>query len=159
MSIISLMITILSIVFWLFRLVVCVAETLELDFFCKSLNLTLEIGVLFLTVPCIMFVFKRNLIGAASYMALYISYFGTALYNTLNQVNPEQGLNVTGTVDLVFAISGIVLGVLTFIDVLINKNRASLVGGSSKTTDWYYKDSKYDRQYDERADRNQYRNY
>ena len=104
------------------------------------------------------FVFKRNIIGAACYMALYVSYFGTALYNTFNQVNAEQGLNVANSTDQMIAIFGIVLGVLTFIDVLINKNRASFTGGK-KSTDWYYKNDKYDREYDERADRNQYRNY
>ena len=158
MSIISLMITILSVVFWLFRLVVCVAETLEINFICTSLNLTLEIGLLFATMLCMVFVFKRNLIGAACYMALYVSYFGTALYNTFNQVNPEQGLNVANSIDQMIAIFGIALSVLTFIDVLINKNRASFVG-SHKSTDWYYTNDKYEREYDERSDRNQYRNY
>ena len=40
MNVISLMITILSMAFWLFRLVVCVLETLEIEFVFKALNLT-----------------------------------------------------------------------------------------------------------------------
>ena len=158
MSLISLMITILSMAFWLFRLVVCVLESLEIDFMFKSLNLTLEIGLLFASIPCFIFVFKRNIVGAAAFMALYVSYFGTALFNTWNQVNAEQGLNVANDLDEMMAIIGIALGVFTFLDVLLNKNRKGMMG-TSKSTDWYYKNDKYEREYDERADKNQYKNY
>ena len=158
MSIISLMITILSMAFWLFRVVVCVLETLEMEFVFKSLNLTLEIGLLFASIPCFVFVFKRNIIGAAAFLALYGSYFGTALFNTWYQVNPEQGLNVANNLDEMVAITGIAIAVLTFLDVLFNKHRKSL-SGASKSTDWYYKNDKYERQYDERADKNQYKKY
>lgn len=158
MNIISLMITILSIAFWLFRLVVCVLETLEIDFICKSLNLGLEIAVLFLSIPCFIFVFKRNIIGAAAYMAVQVSFFGTALFNTINKVNAEQNLNVANDIDEICAYFAIALGVFTFLDVLINKYRKT-ISKASKETDWYYKNDKYDREYDERSDRNQYRNY
>ena len=156
MSILSFMITILGILFWIFRFIVCLAVTLEIEFICEPLNTGLEIGVLFATIPCFVFVLKRNIIGAASYMALYVSYFGTALYNTINQVNPEQGLNVANQVDMICSIVGIAITVLTFIDILFNKHRKAIVGGHKKT-DWYYNESKYDRQFDERADRNQYK--
>ncbi len=158
MSVISLMITILSMAFWLFRLVVCIFESLEIEFIFKSLNLTLEIGLLFVSIPCFVYIFKRNIIGAAAYMALHVSYFGTALYNTWNQVNAEQALNVANNYDEMIAIVGIVIGILTFFDVLLNKYRKGVVG-SHKSTDWYYNNDKYEREYDERADRNQYKNY
>ena len=156
MSILSFMITFLGVLFWVFRIIVCVFETLEIEFICTSLNIGLEIGLLFATIPCFLFVLKRNIVGAACYLALYVSYFGTALYNTWNQVNPEQGLNVANSIDMVSAIVGMVIPALTFIDILFNKNRKAIVGGH-KETDWYYKDEKYDRQFDERADRNQYK--
>ena len=54
------------------------------------------------------------------------------------------------------AIVGVVIPVLTFIDILLNKNRKAIIGGNNKT-DWYYKNDQYDRQYDERADKNQYK--
>ena len=156
MSILSFMISILSVVFWLFRFAVCIAATLELDFICEPLNMGLEIALLFATLPCFIFVFKRNIVGAAIYVAVYGMYFGNALYNTINQINPEQGLNVANQIDMVCAIVGIVLPVLTFIDILFNKHRRAIVGGH-KETDWYYNDDKYERNFDERADRNQYK--
>ena len=158
MNIISLMITILSMAFWVFRLVVCMLETLEVEFVFKALNLTLEIGLLFASIPCFVFVFKINIIGAAAYMGLYVSYFGTALFNTWTQTNADQGLNVGNSFEEMIAIVGVALGVLTFLDVLFNKYRKS-IAGSHKSTDWYYNNDKYEREYDERADKNQYRNY
>ena len=100
--------------------------------------------------------FKKKYCGAACYFALYVSYFGTALYNTWNQVHPEQGLNVANSIDIVFAVAGIVISGVTFLDILFNKNRKAIMGGH-RETDWYYKEEKYDRQFDERADRNQYK--
>ena len=158
MILLSYMITFLSVVFWLFRFVVCFAETLDIEFICTPLNSGLEIGLLFATIPCMIFVLKRNIVGAACYMALYISYFGTALYNTWNQVNPEQGLNVANSIDIASSVFGIIIAVLTFIDILVNKHRALNAKGH-KQTDWYYNNEKYDRQFDERADRNQYNKY
>lgn len=44
---------------------------------------------------------------------------------------------------------------LTFLDILVNKNRN--LGSGTKKADWFYKNEDYDRKFDERADRNQYR--
>ena len=50
---------------------------------------------------------------------------------------------------------GVIVPFLTFIDVLVNRNRN--LGGGDKKSDWFYKNSAYDREFDERADRNQYK--
>ena len=50
---------------------------------------------------------------------------------------------------------GIIIPVLTFIDILLNKNRT--LGKGKKKEDWFYNNEAYDRQFDERADRNQYK--
>ena len=156
MSVLSYLITILGVLFWVFRLFVCVFETLEVEFICESINLTWEIALLFATIPCFIFVLRRNIIGAACYLALYVSFFGTCIFNTVNQLNPEQGLNIAGSVNMASAVAGIVISALTFLDILFNKHRRAVVGGH-KETDWYYNNEKYDRQFDERADRNQYK--
>ena len=89
-------------------------------------------------------------------MAIYVSYFGTAIYNTMNNNVSSDGLNVSNSLDLAVSIIGVIIPVLTFLDVLLNKNRKSIIGGK-KSTDWYYKNDDYDRKFDERADRNQYK--
>ena len=120
----------------------------------EPLNVSWEIGLIFASIPCIILVLKRNIIGAALYVAVYVSYFGTALYNSLNHVS--DALNVNGTIDLTMSIIGVLIPVLTFIDILFNKNRKAILGGKNDT-DWYYNNKDYDRQFDERADRNQYK--
>ena len=154
MSVFSYLITILGILFWIFRAIVTALYTSGISFIIMPLNVSFEIALIFATIPCMIFVLKRNIIGAAFYVAIYVSYFGTAIYNTFNHVSDT--LNVYGTLELIIAIIGIAIPVLTFIDILFNKYRKPVINKNSKT-DWYYNNKKYDRQYDERADRNQYK--
>lgn len=154
MSIYSYMLTIFGIVFWIFRAIVTALYTAGSSFPIQPLNSTWEIALVFASIPCVILVLKRNIIGAALYVAVYVSYFGTALYNSLNHV--ANTLNVNGTIDMIMSIIGIVIPVLTFIDILFNKHRKAIIGGNNDT-DWYYKNKDYDRQFDERADRNQYK--
>ncbi len=154
MSMFSYMLTIWGIIFWIFRALVAILATNGVGFFIVPLNTTLEIILIFATIPCIILVLKRNIIGAALYMGLYVSYFGTAVFNRLNGIS--DGLTVTSSIDLGVSVIGIVIPVLTFLDILLNKNRKAIIGGH-KETDWYYNTDKYDRQYDERADKNQYK--
>lgn len=156
MTIFSYMLTVWGVILWIFRAIVCVLFTNEIDFIVQPLNLTFEIILLFATIPCIVLVLKRNIIGAACYMAIYVSYFGTAIYNTMNSIVSTDGMNVGGSVDLIVSVIGIVIPVLTFFDILLNKNRKSIIG-KNNSTDWYYKNKDYDRKYDERADKNQYK--
>lgn len=154
MSIYSYMLTIWAIIFWIFRAVVTALYTAGVSFPIEPLNAGWEIALIFATIPCIIIVLKRNIIGAALYVAVYVSYFGTALYNSLNHV--KDTLNVSGTIDMFMSILGIAIPVLTFIDILFNKHRKAIIG-RNKSTDWYYNNKDYDRQFDERADRNQYK--
>lgn len=156
MTIFSYMLTVWGVILWIFRAVVCILYSNGVNFIIQPLNLTFEIILLFATIPCIVLVFKRNIIGAACYMAIYVSYFGTAIYNTMNSIISADGMNVGGSLDLFVSIIGIIIPVLTFFDILLNKNRKSVIG-KNKSTDWFYKNKEYDRKFDERADRNQYK--
>ncbi len=156
MTIFSYMLTVWGVILWIFRAVVCILYSNGVNFMIQPLNLTFEIILLFATIPCIVLVFKRNIIGAACYMAIYVSYFGTAIYNTMNSIISADGMNVGGSLDLFVSIIGIIIPVLTFLDILFNKNRKSVIG-KNKSTDWFYKNKEYDRKFDERADRNQYK--
>ena len=50
---------------------------------------------------------------------------------------------------------GVILPIAVLFDLKIDKNRKA--NPVDKKTDWYYKDEKYDREMDERADKNNYR--
>lgn len=55
---------------------------------------------------------------------------------------------------LCFQHFGIVIPFLVFADIVIQKSRFH---SADRDTDWYYENEKYDRKFDERADRNQYK--
>ena len=82
-SMISYLLTFLAILFWIFRLVVALAFSMDMDIGFVPLNMNIEIILLFLTIPCIILVIKRNIIGAFIYLVLYIAYFGKDLFDTV----------------------------------------------------------------------------
>ncbi len=153
-SLFSYLITFFGVVFWLFRAVVTLLYQLDIDFFATPINTNIEIAVLFATLPCLILVIKRNIVGAAAYLGIYVAYFGTALYEAFVSVG-DSGLNMANSSNLLSILVGLLIPLLTFIDVLFNKNRS--LGKGNKKADWFYKNEEYDRKYDERADKNQYK--
>jgi hypothetical protein len=144
------MVNMFAIMFWLFRIYVAlmVSSGSEIQF--TTPGLELEITVIFITLISIFMIFKRNLIFASIYLGTYFAFFtyGIALMNGNISTN-KQLLNA------MVMIAGIIIALLNFLDVMFNKNRK----GSTKDnkTDWFYATDKYEREYDERADRNQYK--
>ena len=150
MELLSYMVNMFAIMFWLFRVYVAlmVSSGSEIQF--TTPGLELEITVIFITLISIFMIFKRNLIFASIYLGTYFAFFtyGIALMNGNISTN-KQLLNA------MVMIAGIIIALLNFLDVMFNKNRK----GSTKDnkTDWFYATDKYEREYDERADRNQYK--
>ena len=150
----SYLLTFLAIIFWCFRVVTTLLYELDVDFFSVPLNETLEIIVLFASLPCLMLVIKRNIVGAAAYFGIYGAYFGTALYNQVMGIH-EEGITVVNASDSLLLFCGVVIALLTFLDILLNKHRGNF--GADSKTKWFYNNEKFDREFDERADRNQYK--
>ena len=153
-SLFSYLITIFGGMFWLLRVVIAVTYTLEVDFPIVPLNFSTEIILLFITILCMIFIIKRNIIGALVYFVAYGLYFGQDLYNGIVNINNGQ----TGVVDyisLFLSLVGVIIPFLTVMDIFLNKERK----GSTKDskTDWFYTNEEYTRKLDERADKNQYK--
>lgn len=144
----SYLISFLGILFWGFRLVVVFCASMEIEFAITPININLEIALLFLSIPCFALVLKRNVIGAFAYFILFTAYFGNDLYNCI--------MNNKGNVEtMLIDALGVILPLISFIDILVNKNRMG--SGEDKKTVWFYGNKEYDREFDERADRNNYR--
>lgn len=150
MELLSYMVNMFAIMFWLFRVYVAlmVSSGSEIQF--TTPGLELEITVIFITLISIFMIFKRNLIFASIYLGTYFAFFtyGIALMNGNISTN-KQLLNA------MVMIAGIIIALLNFLDVMFNKNRKGSI--KDNKTDWFYATDKYDREYDERADRNQYK--
>lgn len=153
-SLLSYLITIFAFMFWVFRIIVTYTASMSIDFGILPLNLNTEIILLFITLFCLILIVKRNIVGAIIYLVAYGAYFGVDVYQTLNKILEGQ----TGMMDyttLFVSFVGIAIAFVTFIDIGINKNRMGST--KNKETDWFYEDKKYERELDERVDKNQYK--
>ena len=146
------MIAMFMIMYWGFRVVVAYQAANYADFFVKPINLTVEIILLFVTVVCIVLVFKRKLIGGIIYFLSYLAYFGTDLIQTVIPVFSGEAVELEA-MSAFTSFLGIVLAFAVFLDLAVDKGRKP----KDKKTDWFYTNKDYDRDYDDRADRNNYR--
>lgn len=154
-SLFSYFIVILAVIYWGFRVIVSLMYSMAVDFICQPANSTIEIVILFLTIPSIIFIIRRNIVAATLYFGMYAAYFGTILVNSLTNVSAEtESLVFTDAISIIISALGVLIPFLVFADVAIQKSRFH---ASDRNTDWYYENQKYDRQLDERADRNQYK--
>ncbi len=153
-SLASYLITIFSIMFWLFRVAVALMATLKVEFMLEPINLTYEIIVLFITLIALVMIVKRNTIGALIYFATYLLYFGSfAITEIMAIVNEEP----TGAsyLNIFMSVVALFLATSVLIDILFNKNRTNT--SINKKMDWFYQKGVHEREYDERADKNNYR--
>ena len=146
------MIAMFMIMYWGFRVVVAYQAANYADFFVKPINLTVEIILLFVTVVCIVLVFKRKLIGGIIYFLSYLAYFGTDLIQTVIPVFSGEAVELEA-MSAFTSFLGIVLAFAVLLDLAVDKGR----NPKDKKTDWFYTNKDYDRDYDDRADRNNYR--
>lgn len=153
-SVFSYLITMMGGIFWLFRVIVTLSYTMGWNIGITPLNIPIEVIILFATLVCMIFIVKRNIIGALAYLLMYGLYFGNDFFNNIMSViNGQSG--VMDYLSIIISFLGILIPFLTVMDILINKDRTSNV--KNKKTDWFYQNDEYNREYDERADRNQYK--
>lgn len=153
-NVFSYLITMLGIIFWVFRVIVAAMHTLSLDFAIQPLDENFEIIVLFVTLFSMILIFKRNIIGALIYFLANGFYFGTDFYNRIIEIMNGQA-GVMDYTSLFISFVGVLIPFLTVMDILLNKERKGLT--KDKKTDWFYTNKEYERKFDDRADRNQYK--
>lgn len=153
MSMFSLLISLFAVIFWVLRVTVAFAASMGIEFMLEPLNLPVEIILTFITFVCIILIFKRSLIGALVYLISNLGYYGVYLYNIM--VRTEE-IVVLDYLNITISIIGILLPLIIFIDIGMSQS-SKKTSNKTKKTDWYYQNDKYDRQYDDRADRNQYK--
>lgn len=151
----SWLITIFVMMYWLFRVVVAITGSMDMDFIVSPINTNIEIALLFVVLICIPFIFKRKLLGAIVYLAAYGWYFGRGLIENIIKIINNETLSMQTYTDMFFALIGVALPILVLFDILLDKTR--MKNPTDKKTDWFYKNEQYDRKLDERADKNNYR--
>lgn len=145
--------------FWLFRVVVAFQAQYANDFGgFIAFNMTIEVILLFVVILCMALVLRRNIIGGIIYLLSYGYYFGGyILTNGIPAIASGETLGMSVMQNIMVAAIGVILALFVFLDLMIARVRRK--DPKDKKTDWYFQNDKYDRKYDERADKNQYRNY
>ena len=118
-------------------------------------NINIEIVLLFATLVCVILVVKRKIVGAVLYLALYGIYFGGDLTAQIAKMTSGNVLTIAEMGSAFFSLIGIIIPLAVLIDLLLDKNRKA--HPVDKKTDWFYKNEQFDREVDERADKNNYR--
>ena len=144
------------IVFWIIRIIITISSELGKDFMgMVPMNEIFEIIILFATLLCVVLVVKRKLVGSLLYLTLHAIYFGGDITAKLGLIARNETLTLADSTNMMFSMLGIIIALAVLIDLLLDKNRKA--NPKDKKTDWFYKNEQFDREKDERADKNNYR--
>lgn len=155
MSLISYLITMFAGLFWIFRVVLAVTTSLNIDIGFAVPDVTAEIIMLFVALLCLVLIVRRQIIGAIMYAVSYGWYFGKDIFSAVSQIQSGIQLSAMQALNVFVAFIGVIIALATLVDIAINKNRKGST--KDKKTDWFYKNEQFDREFDERADRNNYK--
>lgn len=145
-----------AVMFWIFRVVIAIVTQMGVDFLgIISWNLTYEIILIFVTVISLILIGKKKLIGSIVYLISYLLYFGTDILNRVGELTNDGGMTLENTSNVFISFLGIILAITVFSDAIILKARKGKT--KKQKTDWFYGNKDFDRQFDERADRNEYK--
>ena len=144
------------IIFWIVRIIITISSELGKDFMgMKPMNEIFEIIILFATLLCVVLVVKRKLVGSLLYLTLHSIYFGGDITAKLGLISRNEPLPLEDITNMMFSMLGIIIALAVLIDLLLDKNRKE--NPKDKKTDWFYKNEQFDRNLDDRADKNNYR--
>lgn len=145
--------------FWLFRVVVAFQAQYDENFGgFIAFNFTVEVVLLFVAILCMILVLRRNIIGGILYLTSYGFYFGGyILTNAIPVLMSGETMDMSVMQNTLVSAVAVIIAFCVFFDLLVNKIRKR--DPKDKKTDWFFNNEQYDRKYDERADKNQYRNY
>lgn len=144
------------VMYWIFRIIVALMAQMKQDFFISPFDETMEIILLFVVLGCLVLIVKRKIPGALIYLFAYGMYFGSDVTTKVMTIfeDPSQ-FGLSDYTALIVSLIGFILPIAVLLDLLADKNRKA--HPKDKKTDWFYKNKEYDRELDDRADKNNYR--
>ena len=148
------LIIMLSIMLFIFRLIVVFTTTMGIEFAVTSLNVNLEIGLLFVMLICIILISRNKLSGAVILTVSSIAYYGADILQKFNYVS-QNNVSIDVAMELIISVVCVIIPIFAFFIIAFAKEQEKRP--VDKKTDFFYKTDRYDRKYDERADKNNYR--
>lgn len=145
------MILSIGVIFWGLSIAAVYTETMGIDFLIKPLDTNTEIILLFTTLLAFILIAKRKILGVIIYIVSYWGYFGMDLYSKMMSTTS----NVQDVMNIFVSFVGVLLPLFCLFDFILDKTR--ITNTQEKKTKWFYENKKYNREFDERADKNNYR--
>lgn len=138
----------------IFRFVVLFTTVLGIDFPITVANENFEIVMILISLVCIILFTKTKLVGGIIYLASSFVYYGPEFIDLLPTA-------MNGTISMDMAIQIIVLLIELVIPIfalfILIYDKKQEIDPVDQKTDFFYKGNQYDRKYDDRADKNNYR--
>ena len=148
------LIIMLTIILFVFRLVVVFTTTMEMDFMVQSINVDYEIALLFVMLLSIVLMTKNKLLGPIILTVASLIYYGPDLLSKINLMATTT-ISAEAALQIVISMACVIVPIFAFFIIAFAKEQEKRP--VDKKTDFFYKNEAYDRKYDERADRNNYR--
>lgn len=150
----SWLVSIFIVMFWIFRVIITYMFAMGFEYSVKPFDMNTEVILLFISFIAILFIFRRKLIGGIIYFVAYLYYFGGDAFNSIKSII-DSGGNTDIYLSTLSSVIAVILACCILYDLIFNRDRNELK--DDKNTYWFYKNKKYDRKLDERADKNQYK--
>lgn len=137
-----------------FRVIVLFTTVLAIDFPVVSLNENLEMIMILVALVCIILFTKTKLTGGIIYLVASWMYYGAEVFRLLPSFKAGAMTMDQGIQAIVLLIE---LAIPIFALFILLYDKKQEIKPTDKKTDFFYNTDAYDRQYDERADKNNYR--
>jgi len=148
------LIIMLTIMLFIFRMIVVFTTILGIDFMVQAINVNYEMGLLLIMIVSIILMSKNKLSGSIILLIASLAYYGPSLLNQITYVLSKT-ISLETAMEIVISLVGIIIPLFAFFIIAFAKEQEKRP--VDKKTDFFYKTDAYDRKYDERADKNNYR--
>ena len=138
----------------IFRFIVLFTTVLAIDFPVVAVNPNLEMIMIVITLVCIILFTKTKLTGGILYLVTSWMYYGMELVGILPLLM-NGDISQDTAIQAVVIMIEIVIPIFAFFILLYDKKQE--LHPTDSKTDFFYKNDAYDRKYDDRADKNNYR--
>ena len=148
------LIIMLTVMLFIFRLIVVFTATLGIEFMIEPINISYELGLLFIMIVSIILMSKNKLSGPIILVIASLIYYGPSLILQITYLS-SNAISIEVAMQTIISLICVLIPVFAFFIIAFAKEQEKRP--VDKKTDFFYKTDRYDRQYDERADKNNYR--
>ena len=147
------LIIMLTVILFIFKLIVVITATMGIEFMVQPINVNYEMALLFIMIISIILMSKNKLSGAVILLIASVAYYGPTLLGQI--IGLSAGVNINSALETVVSLAGVIIPTFAFFIIAFAKEQEKRP--VDKKTDFFYKTDRYDRNYDDRADKNNYR--